>query len=231
MNILAVETSAVTASAAVLCGDEIKAQISFTNGLTHSQTIMPIADYCLKGAGLTAADIDVFAASVGPGSFTGLRIGVGTVKGLAYACGKKCAGVSTMKALAYNIAPTDKLIVPIMDARRNQVYSGVYGYEGASLKELRPPKAQAIEDVINSLDREAIFVGDGVKVYKGIISEQMKEKAFFAPPQLCQQNAASVCYAAVNGPFVSPQELEVIYLRKPQAQREREQRLGIKTDE
>ncbi len=231
MNILAVETSAVTASAAVLCGDEIKAQISFTNGLTHSQTIMPIVDYCLKGAGLSVADIDVFAASAGPGSFTGLRIGVGTVKGLAYACGKNCAGVSTLKALAYNIAPTDKLIVPIMDARRNQVYSGVYGYSGASLKELRPPKALSVEDVIASLDKEAIFVGDGVKAYKDIIAKQMKERAFFAPPQLCLQNAASVAFAALDAPFVSPQELEVIYLRKPQAQREREERLGIKSDE
>ena len=224
MNILAVDTAAVTASAAVMKDGLIAGQVSFTNGLTHSQTIMPMVDYVLKGAGLTAADIDLFAASNGPGSFTGLRIGVGTVKGLAYACGKDCAGVSTLKALAHNIGPTDRLIVPIMDARRNQVYTAAYRYEGGKIAEVSAPTAMGIEELCGGLTERVIFVGDGVRPYRNKITELLGERADFAPPQLCLQNAASVCAAALEEAPVSPQELSVIYLRKPQAEREREER-------
>lgn len=227
MNILGIDTSAVTASAAVLCGGEIKGQVSFSNGLTHSQTIMPMIDYCLKGASLTAADIDLFAVSNGPGSFTGLRIGVGTAKGLAYGCGKQCIGVSTLKALAYNIAPTDRIIAPIMDARRNQVYCAAYKYENGLLTEVLPPDALDIADLAEKLTGKTIFVGDGVKVYKQRITEIMGDRCEFAPPQSCLQNAASVAFAALNETPVDPCDLEVIYLRKPQAQREREEKLSV----
>lgn len=226
MNILAVDTAAVTASAAVMKDGLMAGQVSFTNGLTHSQTIMPMVDYVLKGAGLTAADIDLFAVSNGPGSFTGLRIGVGTMKGLAYACGKDCAGVSTLKALAHNIAPTDRLIVPIMDARRNQVYTAAYRYEGGRITEASAPEAVGIEELCGRLDEPVIFVGDGVRPYKNKIIELLGERADFAPPQLCHQNAASVCAAALEEDHVPPQELSVVYLRKPQAEREREEKLG-----
>lgn len=224
MNILAVDTSAVTASAAVMRDGLIAGQASFTNGLTHSQTIMPMVDYVLKGAGLTAADIDLFAVSNGPGSFTGLRIGVGTVKGLAYARGKDCVGVSTLKALAHNIAPTDRLIVPIMDARRNQVYTAAYRYEGGKLAEVSAPEAMGIDELCGSITGSVIFVGDGVAPYRSKITELLGSRADFAPPQLCLQSAASVCAAALEEVPVSPQELSVIYLRKPQAEREREAR-------
>lgn len=226
MNILAVDTSALTASVAVMRGGAIVGEASFTNGLTHSQTIMPMVDYCLKGASMTVADIDLFAAANGPGSFTGLRIGVGTVKGLAYAAGKSCAGVSTLKALAYNIAPTDAIVVPIMDARRSQVYCAAYRYDGGGLNELMAPSALGIDELCARVTEKAIFVGDGVAVHRERISSISGEKAIFAPPQLCLQRAASVCYAAMNAESVSPQELEVVYLRRPQAEREREERLG-----
>lgn len=226
MNILAVDTSAVTASAAVMRDGVIVGTVSFTNGLTHSQTIMPMVDYCLKGASMTAGDINLFAVSNGPGSFTGLRIGVGTIKGLAYACGKPCAGVSTLKALAYNIAPTDAAIVPIMDARRNQVYCAAYKYDGSVINELFPPAAVSIDKLCENLTEKTIFVGDGVKIYREKIKEIMKDNALFAPPQLCLQNAGSVCFAALSEESVSPEKLEVVYLRKPQAEREREENLN-----
>lgn len=228
MNILAVDTSAVTASAAVMRDGIIAGQVSFTNGLTHSQTIMPMVDYVLSGAGFTAADIDLFAVSNGPGSFTGLRIGVGTAKGLAFACGKDCAGVSTLLALAHNIAPTDRLIVPIMDARRNQVYTAAYRYSGGKIVEESAPTAVGIEELCACLSGEVIFVGDGVAPYRDRITGLMGERAAFAPPQLCLQSAASVCAAALEVTPVSPQELSVIYLRKPQAERERDERLGLR---
>lgn len=226
MNILAIDTSAVTASAAILCDGEIKGQVSFTNGLTHSQTIMPIIDYCLKGASLCASDIDLFAVAVGPGSFTGLRIGVGTAKGLSYGCGKPCVGVSTLKALAYNIAPTDKLIVPIMDARRNQVYCAAYKYSADKLVTVLEPEALGIDDLIKKLPENVIFVGDAVKVHRDYIKQSFGKACSFAPPQSCLQNAACVAYAATLESPCAPQDLEVVYLRKPQAQREREEKLG-----
>ena len=228
MNILAIDTSAVTASAAVMRDGVIAGQVSFTNGLTHSQTIMPMVDYVLKGAGLSATDIDLFAVSNGPGSFTGLRIGVGTAKGLAYACNKACVGVSTLLALAHNIASTDRLIVPIMDARRSQVYTAAYRYSGEKIVEVTVPTAMGIEELCSGLTGEVIFVGDGVATYRDRIAGLMGERAFFAPAQLCLQSAASVCAAAINAEPVSPQELSVIYLRKPQAERERDERLGLK---
>lgn len=230
MNILAVDTSAVTASAAVMRDGAIAGQVSFTNGLTHSQTLMPMVDYVLKGAGLTAGDMDIFAVSSGPGSFTGLRIGVGTVKGLAYACGKNCVGVSTLKALAYNIAPTDRMIVPIMDARRNQVYTAAYRCSGDTVTEVSAPSAMDIAELCGRLKENVIFVGDGVAPYMEKIRTLMGGRAEFAPPQLRLQNAASVCAAAMCETPVSPGELSVIYLRKPQAERERDEKLRENLD-
>ncbi len=227
MNILALDTSALTATAAVMRDGVIAGEASFTNGLTHSQTIMPMVDYVLKGAGLALADIDLFAVSTGPGSFTGLRIGVGTVKGLAYARDKSCAGVSTLRALAYNIAPTDRLIVPIMDARRNQVYTAAYRYDGGKIASVSAPEALEIEELCGRLSESVIFVGDGVSPYMGKIRSLIGGRAEFAPPQLRLQRAASVCAAALDNPPVSPAELSVIYLRKPQAERERDEKLNI----
>ena len=226
MNILAVDTSAVTATVAVMKGGLIAGEASFTNGLTHSQTLMPMVDYVLKGAGLGLADIDLFAASVGPGSFTGLRIGVGAVKGLAYALDRHCAGVSTLKALAYNIAQTDRLIVPIMDARRAQVYTAAYRYKDGGLIETSAPEALGIDELCDRLGDRTIFVGDGVAPYMEKIRSLMGERAEFAPPQLRMQRAASVCAAAAGESPVSPAELSVVYLRKPQAERERDEKLN-----
>ncbi len=224
MNILAVESSALTASAAVMKDESVVGQVSFTNGLTHSQTLMPMVDYVLKHAGMNVRDIDLFAVNCGPGSFTGLRIGVGTVKGLAYACGKMTVGVSGLKALAYNIAPTDRLIIPIMDARRDQVYTAAYKYSGEGLCQVMPPSAMNVQQLCDGIAVPAIFVGDGVRPYRDSIARLCGTKACFAPPQLCLQNAASVCVAALTEEPISPEGLEVIYLRKPQAEREREEK-------
>lgn len=224
MNILALETSALTASVAVLSGGRVAAEISLTTGLTHSQTLMPMVDFCLNWAKLAPADIGLYAVTSGPGSFTGLRIGVAAAKALAYACGKKCVGVPTLLALAHNIAG-DGLIAPIMDARRGQVYCALYERKGGRLTELMPPSAEDITAFCAAIKGEAVFVGDGVDVYSDEISAIMNGRALFAPPQLRLQRAASVAAAALSLEPVSPAELSVTYLRKPQAEREREERL------
>lgn len=226
MNILAVDSSALTATVAVCIDGEVKGEMSFTTSLTHSETIMPMIDEVLKRTNLTINDIDLFACSEGPGSFTGLRIGIGTVKGLSYGLGKKVCGVSTLEALAHNVAFTDFLIAPIMDARRSQVYNALYRFENGKLSEIAAPRALSVEELCAELKEKTVFVGDGVKAYKDKISALMGENALFAPPQHCLQRAASVAVAALDKEAVSPEALSVVYLRKPQAEREREEKLS-----
>ena len=225
MNILAIDTSALTATAAILAGDTLLGEISTTTKLTHSQTIMPMIDELLKKVNLDISDIDLFACSEGPGSFTGLRIGIGTIKGLAYGLGKDAVGVSTLEALAHNIAFADCIISPIMDARRGQVYNALYKWNGGKLECIQEPRALAIEELCGELTEKTIFVGDGVKVHREKIAELMGENALFAPPQHQLQRAGSVACAALDKNPVPASELTAVYLRKPQAEREREERM------
>lgn len=227
MKILAIDTSALTATAAVLSDGIILGEISITTSLTHSQTIMPMIDNLLSRTSLSISDIDLFACSEGPGSFTGLRIGIGTIKGLAYGSDKKVCAVSTLEALAHNIVFTDRIISPIMDARRGQVYNALYKWHDGKLICLEQPRALSVEELCQSLKENAVFVGDGVKVYKEQIAEFMGERAFFAPPQHCLQRASSVAVAALGKESIDAASLTAVYLRKPQAEREREERNNI----
>lgn len=227
MNILAIDTSALTASAAVLSGDKLAGEISTTTALTHSQTIMPMIDELLKKINMDITDIDLFACSEGPGSFTGLRIGIGTIKGLAYGLEKKVVGVSTLEALAHNIAFTDYVISPVMDARRGQVYNALYKWKNGKLECVCAPRALSVEELCSELTENTVFVGDGVRVYCDKILQLLGEKAHFAPPQHALQRAASVAYAALNKKAIDAASLTAVYLRKPQAEREREEK-GIK---
>lgn len=224
MKILAIDTSALTATAAILSEDMLIGEISTTTKLTHSQTIMPMIDELLKKVSLDITDIDLFACSEGPGSFTGLRIGIGTIKGLAYGLGKSVVGVSTLEALAHNIDFTDLVICPIMDARRGQVYNGLYKYNDGRLTCIEEPRALSIEELCQELTERTIFVGDGVNVHKEKIKELLGNKAVFAAPQNLLQRAGSVAYAALKKEAVSAEDLTAVYLRKPQAEREREER-------
>ena len=224
MKILALDTSALTATVAFLDGDTIVCEESTTTKLTHSQTIMPMIDDLLRKASLDISDIDLFACSVGPGSFTGLRIGIGTVKGLAYGCGKKVCAVSTIEALAYNLPFSDFLIAPIMDARREQVYNALYRWENGKLITIDEPRAISIEELCSSLNEKTVFVGDGVKVYREKINILLGDNALFAPPSHVLQRASCVAMAALNKEANDPAELSAVYLRKPQAEREREER-------
>ncbi len=224
MKILAIDTSALTATAAILSEDILIGEISTTTKLTHSQTIMPMIDELLKKVSLDITDIDLFACSEGPGSFTGLRIGIGTIKGLAYGTNKPVVGVSTLEALAHNIDVTDLVICSIMDARRGQVYNGLYRYNDDKLECITEPRALSIEELCEELTEKTIFVGDGVNVHKEKIKEFLGNKAIFASPQNLLQRAGSVAFAALNKEAVSAEDLTAVYLRKPQAERERDER-------
>lgn len=231
MKILALDTAGMTASAAIVDEHKTIAEYTIDFKHTHSQTIMPMIEQITKMIELDLNSIDYIACSCGPGSFTGLRIGAATAKGLALGLNKKIVPVPTLDALAYNIFKTDKLIVPIIDARRNQVYSAIYVWDNLSLKRL----TDYIADDINILLKKtidfnsvgAIFLGDGVNIHKDTISE-FNSDYIFAPPNINMQKASSVGALALEyaemGKFVDSRDFELIYLRKSQAEREYDER-------
>jgi len=230
MKILAVETSSLAASAAVV--DETKTIAEFTVNYkkTHSQTIMPIIDYLKNMIELDLNSIDYIACSSGPGSFTGLRIGAAAAKGLAFALNKKIIPVPTLDVIAYNIFMSENIIVPIMDARRNQVYTAFYISEVGKFKRISEYMAEDINVILGkiaSYNKNAVFLGDGVDVYKNII-KNFNSEYIFAPPNLNAQRAASAAALAINyakdDMAVEVSEFQLMYLRKSQAEREYDER-------
>lgn len=233
MNILALDTSALTASVAVMKDDVVIYEENVTSSLTHSETLMPMIDSALKSVSMNLSDIDLFAVSNGPGSFTGVRIGVSAVKGMAYALGKRVCGVNTLLALAYNVAYLEGVpVCPIMDARRSQVYNAVYEFRGGKAATITPPRALSVEEMCGEISSPVIFTGDGVPPYRDKIISLIGDLARFAPPNALLQRAASCAAAALSMPdsYTSAQGLDVVYLRKCQAEREREEKLKGKED-
>lgn len=227
MRILAVDTSSNVASVAIVDENKLVCECVLNNKLTHSQTLMPMIDEVFKKSELTPCDIDVFAVCKGPGSFTGLRIGVTTIKGLAHATDKPVCGINTLEALAYNLPFCPHIIAPIMDARREQVYNAFYKWENGELKEIAEPRAISLDDCLDELlklGEKVVFLGDGVVVFRDKIKDKLKEQALFAPQLACTGRAACVAEAAKNKETINYGELAPLYLRKSQAEREAEER-------
>lgn len=234
MKILAVDSAANVASAAIAEDNKLICEYTLNHKKTHSEKLMPMIEELFQSAQLSPADIDLFAVANGPGSFTGLRIGVATVKGLAHAVQKPVAGVSTLLAMAYNMPFCSYVLSPIMDARREQVYNGVYCWENGQLKELTPPRAVSIAECTAEFQksgRQVVFLGDGVPVYQEFIRKQLGSQAIFAPQNCNLQRAASVALAAAElyraGKYQNYYELAPVYLRKPQAEREWEEKTNV----
>ncbi|MBE6910621.1 MAG: tRNA (adenosine(37)-N6)-threonylcarbamoyltransferase complex dimerization subunit type 1 TsaB [Ruminococcaceae bacterium] len=234
MRILALETSAKSVSAAVAEDGAILAYSFQNTGLTHSRTLLPMVDRMLENAELPLPSVDAFAVAAGPGSFTGLRIGVSALKGLAWAADKPCAGVSTLLAMAHNyrrIAPDDTLLVCAMDARRSQVYNALFTLRGGELVRLCDDRAVGLDELAGDLrndPRQKIVLGDGAGLAHGYLTQNGVACAL-APETLRWQNAAGVALAAqqafARGEAVTAQELAISYLRVSQAERERNARL------
>lgn len=223
MKILALETSARAVSAAVSENGRILTSGYQDTGLTHSRTLMPIVEHILKNADLKPADMDAIAVAVGPGSFTGIRIGVAAAKGLALALDKPAIGVSTLAAMARNVAFADGLVVCAMDARRSQVYNATFSAEGGVLTRLTPDRAISLSELADELRgaaRSITLVGDGACLAHTCFTENGLP-CRLAPPHLLLQNAVSVALEAKalasQGKMVSAPELAVFYLRPPQA--------------
>lgn len=231
MKILGIDTTGQTASAALVEGEKLIAEFTLNYKLTHSQTIMPMIAEILERTETEKESIDCIACASGPGSFTGLRIGAATAKGIALGMGKPVVAVPTLDALAYNIFETDKFICPIMDARRNQVYAAFYQWEEGKLIRLSDYMAESIETIIElaeNFEYEVIFLGDGVPVHRERLAEN--PDFLFAPAYCNQQRAATVAALgeklAEMGLAKKSDEFELIYLRKSQAEREREERIA-----
>ncbi len=228
MKILAIDSTAIVASVA-LCDDEnLIALYTVNNGNTHSETLLPMVESILKEAKLAPADIELFAVSNGPGSFTGVRIGCATIKGLAFGRKVPCIGVSTLEALAYNLKGSDGIICPVMNARRNQVYNALFRFEGDKLIRLCDDRAIAVSELTEELEKEEkIYLsGDGVSITAPLIPN---EKLGFTHPVMAHQNAYSIAMCALdaykNGNYVTDIDLAPTYLRPSQAERERMERL------
>ena len=228
MLILAFETSAKAASVALLEDGKLLGESYQNTGLTHSQTIMVMAEDLLKQCGKTVADVTAVAVANGPGSFTGIRIGVSAAKGLAFAADKPAVGVSTLAAMARNVAFCDGLVICAMDARRQQVYNALFEAKDGRLTRLTPDRAIALEELAEELrsdPRPKTVVGDGAKLCFAHLTEA-GIPCRLAPAHLVMQNAMSVALEAeamaAEGKLVSAQALEPVYLRPAQADRLRQ---------
>ena len=231
MRILAVDTSGPVAGAALMENGVITHEVTAAHGLTHSQTAMPMIDQCLSAAGISVKDIDLFAAVAGPGSFTGVRIGVCAVRALAHSWNKPALQIDSLETLAMNCFGFHGIICPILDARRGQVYCAAFRFEEGSLPErILPDEAMSLTDFLAKLpeDEKLIFLGDGLKVHFPAISAKLGSRAVAAPSHMNYLRAAAACEIAVHraDTAVDCKELLPIYLRAPQAERERNARIA-----
>ncbi len=231
MRILALDSSGLVASVAIASEDALLAEYTVNFKKTHSQTLLPMLDEIVRMVDLDLSEVDAIAITSGPGSFTGLRIGSATAKGLGLALDKPIISVPTVDSLAYNLYGTNRMICPIMDARRDQVYTGLYEFINDKLVVISPQKAVGIDEIIEEIDsigRDVIFLGDGVPIHRDRISENIKVGFSFAPLHMNRQRAGAV--AALGLEYYKENRVETaaehqpVYLRVSQAERERAER-------
>ena len=240
MRILALDSSGLVASVALVEGDgdirteQIIAEYTVNYKKTHSQTLLPMLDEIVKMTETDLESIDAIAVAAGPGSFTGLRIGSATAKGLGLALSKPLIHVPTLEGLACNLFGCEGIVCPIMDARRRQVYTGIYRFEEGRLKVLRDQMAVGIEELggyLKEYEEKVTFMGDGVPVFGGDLEHTIMKgrKIAFAPANMNRQRAASVGVRGIQyyleGKMETAAEHRPDYLRMSQAERERKERL------
>lgn len=231
MKILALDSSGLVASVAVAEDENLLAEYTVNYKKTHSQTLLPMLDEISTMIELDLETIDAIAVAAGPGSFTGLRIGSATAKGLGLALKKPLIGIPTVEGLAYNLYDVPGLICPIMDARRSQVYTGIYRFENHEMITVEDQMAIGIDELIeklNAMDTEVIFLGDGVSVYEKVIGEKLNVPYTFAPVHMSKQRAGAIAALGMKyykaGKTESATDHQPDYLRVSQAERERAER-------
>lgn len=227
MKILAIDSSSLVATVAILDEEKILAEYTINHKKTHSQTLLPMLGEIVKMIELDMQEIDAIAISGGPGSFTGLRIGSATAKGLGLALNKPLIHIPTLDAMAFNFYKTEEIICPIMDARRNQVYTGMYTFRNGEFEVVLNQVPMGIDELIeklNEMNKKVVFLGDGVPVFKGYIEENATFEVDFAPAHLSRQKASSVGALGLvyykEGKIQTASEHGPEYLRLSQAERE-----------
>lgn len=228
MRILGLDSSGLVASVAVVEDENLLGEYTVNYKKTHSQTLLPMLDEVARMIELDMATIDAIAIAGGPGSFTGLRIGSATAKGLGLALGKPIINVPTVDALAYNLVGHQDMVCPLMDARRNQTYTGLYRFERNTLEVMREQCAVGIDEIIADINERGVpvvFLGDGVPVFTPYIEENIKVAYSFAPAHMNKQRAGAVAALGMkyfaDGRYETAEEHKPEYLRLSQAERER----------
>ncbi len=231
MKILAVDTSSSVAAIAIMDERELLGEFILNHKKTHSQKLVPMIDIVMNNLGLCAGDIDVYAASSGPGSFTGLRIGITTIKAMAFAAKKPVVSIPALDALAYNVPNTEALVCPMMDARNDQVYTALYKLEKgmqANITEYMGVPVQDLVRIIKGKNSDVLFVGDGVLLHRDYLKSELGPRCHFPPQYLLQQRASTVAQLAMQkaaeGKLESCFDMVPFYLRKSQAERELEKK-------
>ncbi len=229
MKILALDSSAAVCTAALCENEKLICEITVNTGNTHSETLLPVVEQILKLTDTKVDDIELFACSVGPGSFTGVRIGVSTIKGLTFGKDKSCVGVSTLDTLARNISMFDGILCPVMDARRDHVYNALYECSGSVITRLCPDRLISVEELdaeLSSLGKNIYLSGDGYSICE---REFTKTAIEHIPERLRLESGYSTAMCALekykNGEYVRDFELAPVYLRPSQAERERIEKL------
>ena len=239
MKILALDTSGTNCSISIIDDNKILADFTINNGTTHSQNLVPMIDQTLRLSNIELTDIDAFACSIGPGSFTGLRIGIATIKGFALSLNKPVLSVPTLLALAYNVSNFNGIVCSIIDARNDNVYAGIYrcdysdvddksaNYNLTLVEDYISDNIEVLIDKLKNYDDDIIFVGDGVDTYKDLLLSKLQNDCsniLFASSHLNHQYALSTARAAIDmasrNEYSDAHSLSPLYLKKSQAERE-----------
>ena len=224
MKILAIDSSSIAGSVALLEDGEIKYEDISHDKRTHSETLLPMIAKLKEESGLDLSTIDAIAITGGPGSYTGLRIGSATAKGLGLALDKPIINVPTMEALAYNVVGSEYLVCPMMDARRERVFTGLYKFNDGKLEVVKDQCVLTIDELVSEIDEPVLFLGDGVDAYKEMLDEKVKVEHFFAPEEENSVKASSFVKLAKvffdEGKCESANNHKPDYLMLSQAERE-----------
>ncbi len=228
MKILALDSSGLVASVAIVTEDSLLAEYTVNYKKTHSQTLLPMLDEIVQMIELELHDIDAIAVAKGPGSFTGLRIGSATAKGLGLALNKPLIGVPTVDGLAYNLFGCNSIVCPLMDARRNQVYTGLYEFQRDVMNVIQEQQVMDITEIVDKVNlcgKPVVYLGDGVNCYRQQLETLTKVPYYFAPSHLNKQRAAAIGALAIEyykkGMIETAAQHQPEYLRLSQAERER----------
>ncbi|NOX25536.1 MAG: tRNA (adenosine(37)-N6)-threonylcarbamoyltransferase complex dimerization subunit type 1 TsaB [Deltaproteobacteria bacterium] len=220
--ILSLENSGMCGSIALTARDLCLAEYSLTSKITHSKRLLGSIDFIMRESLLDWPDIDAIAISLGPGSFTGLRIGLATAKGLAMATGRRLIGIPSLEALACQIQYTNRLICPVIDARKKEVYTAIYRHQYQNLQVLAPPMAVSPRDLADQIREPVVFIGDGSVLYRDVLAEALGDLASFAEPAVYFPRAAAIGRLALPkwqaSDFLNPVSAVPTYIRPSDAE-------------